>query len=171
MAKRIKPSARLAELGIELPAVATPVAAYIPATRDCAKPKGDYRIYTSGQLPMKDGELMGSGKVGEGENLVSPDWAYRCARQCALNAIAAAAEVAGGVDKLRYVVKVTGFVASHPDFTGQAGVINGASELLGEIFGEPGKNYPVGHARSAVGVAVLPLDAPVEVEIIFGAEA
>lgn len=171
MAKRVKPSVKLAELGLELPAVATPVAAYIPATRGQSKVIANYQIYTSGQLPMKDGELMGRGKVGEGENLVSPDWAYQCARQCALNAIAAAAEVAGGVDKLRYVVKVTGFVASNPGFTGQAAVINGASELLGEIFGEPGKGCPVGHARSAVGVAVLPLDAPVEVEIIFEARA
>ena len=144
-------SARLAELGIEIPDVVPPVAAYVPAKRH-----GDV-IYTAGQLPMASGALMGTGKVGD---QISAEDAYGYARQCAVNAIAAAAAVAGGVDALAGVVRVTGFVASSPGFTGQPGVINGASELLGEVFGEP-------HARSAVGVNVLPLDSPVEVEVIF----
>ena len=147
---------RLAELGIELPPVVPPVAAYIPATVH-----GDL-VYTSGQLPMIGGALPATGKVGDGSDLVPADEAKRLARQCALNAIAAAADVAGGVDKLARVVKVTGFVASVPEFTGQPGVINGASEVLGEIFGDAGR-----HARSAVGVPVLPLDSPVEVEVVF----
>ncbi|MGV9194547.1 RidA family protein [Microbacterium sp. MC2] len=147
---------RLAELGIELPGVVPPVAAYIPANVH-----GDL-VYTSGQLPMVDGTLPATGKVGEGEGLVAPADAKAYARQSALNALAAAAAAVGGVDKLVRVVKVTGFVASTPDFTGQPGVINGASELLGEIFGDAGR-----HARSAVGVPVLPLDSPVEVEVIF----
>ena len=149
-------SARLEELGIELPGVVPPVAAYIPATVH-----GDL-VYTSGQLPMVDGALPATGKVGEGDGLVPADEAKELARRCALNAIAAAADAAGGVDKLVRVVKVTGFVASVPAFTGQPGVINGASEVLGEIFGEAGR-----HARSAVGVPVLPLDSPVEVEVVF----
>ncbi|MFT4051287.1 MAG: RidA family protein [Microbacterium sp.] len=149
-------SARLAELGIELPAVVPPVAAYIPATVH-----GDL-VYTSGQLPMIAGALPATGKVGDGEGLVSAADAKEYARQSALNALAAAAAVAGGVDRLSGVVKVTGFVASVPQFTGQPGVINGASEVLGEIFGEAGR-----HARSAVGVPVLPLDSPVEVEVVF----
>lgn len=149
-------SARLAELGIQLPPVVPPVAAYIPATAH------DGLVYTSGQLPMIDGALPATGKVGDDEGLVAPDAAKQLARQCALNAIAAAADVAGGVDNLARVVKVTGFVASVPAFTGQPGVINGASEVLGEIFGDAGR-----HARSAVGVPVLPLDSPVEVEVIF----
>lgn len=149
-------SERLAELGITLPPVAAPVAAYIPATVH-----GDL-VYTSGQLPMVDGALPTTGKVGEGDGLVPADVAKDLARRCALNAIAAAADVAGGVDRLGRVVKVTGFVASVPAFTGQPGVINGASEVLGEIFGEAGR-----HARSAVGVPVLPLDSPVEVEVVF----
>lgn len=149
-------SARLAELGIELPPVVPPVAAYIPATVH-----GDL-VYTSGQLPMVDGALPATGKVGEGEGLVAAADAQQLARRCALNAIAAAADVAGGVDRLARVVKVTGFVASVPEFTGQPGVINGASEVLGEIFGDAGR-----HARSAVGVPVLPLDSPVEVEVVF----
>ncbi len=149
-------SARLAELGIELPPVVPPVAAYIPATVH-----GDL-VYTSGQLPMVDGALPATGKVGEGAGLVAAADAQQFARRCALNAIAAAADVAGGVDRLARVVKVTGFVASVPEFTGQPGVINGASEVLGEIFGDAGR-----HARSAVGVPVLPLDSPVEVEVVF----
>jgi enamine deaminase RidA (YjgF/YER057c/UK114 family) len=149
-------SARLAELGIELPAVVPPVASYIPATVH-----GDL-VYTSGQLPMVSGSLPATGKVGDGHGLVPAADAQSYARQCALNALAAAANVAGGVDNLARVVKLTGFVASVPDFTGQPGVINGASEVLGEIFGEAGR-----HARSAVGVAVLPLDSPVEVEVVF----
>ncbi|WP_322411613.1 RidA family protein [Microbacterium invictum] len=149
-------SARLAELGIELPSVVPPVAAYVPA-----KVHGDL-VYTAGQLPMVSGALPATGKVGEGEGLVPPDAAAGYARQCALNALAAAAAAAGGVDRLAGVLKVTGFVASVPAFTGQPGVINGASTVLGEIFGDAGR-----HARSAVGVPVLPLDAPVEVEVVF----
>lgn len=144
---------RLAELGIELPPVVPPVAAYIPATVH-----GDL-VYTSGQLPMIAGALPATGKVG---GAVDADEARSYARQCALNAIAAAADAVGGVDRLARVVKVVGFVASVPEFTGQPGVINGASEVLGEIFGEAGR-----HARSAVGVPVLPLDSPVEVEVVF----
>ncbi|MCO7204321.1 RidA family protein [Microbacterium sp. CnD16-F] len=149
-------SARLAELGIELGSVVPPLAAYIPA-----KVHGDL-VYTAGQLPMVDGALPATGKVGEGEGLVSADDAAALARQCALNAIAAAAAAVGGVDRLTGVLKVTGFVASVPEFTGQPVVINGASSVLGEIFGDAGR-----HARSAVGVPVLPLDSPVEVEVVF----
>ena len=149
-------TARLAELGIELPPVVPPVAAYVPA-----KVHGDL-VYTAGQLPMVAGALPATGKVGDGHGLVPAADATAYARQCALNAIAAAAAAAGGVDRLTGVVKVTGFVASVPEFSGQPGVVNGASEVLGEIFGEAGR-----HARSAVGVPVLPLDAPVEVEVVF----
>jgi enamine deaminase RidA (YjgF/YER057c/UK114 family) len=149
-------SQTLAGLGIDLPDVVPPVAAYIPA-----KAHGDL-IYTSGQLPMVAGALAATGKVGDGHGLVPASDAKSYARQCALNAIAAAAAVAGGVDRLTGVVKLTGFVASVPEFTGQPGVINGASEILGEIFGDAGR-----HARSAVGVPVLPLDSPVEVEVVF----
>lgn len=144
-------SARLAELGLTLPAVVPPVAAYLPATQTGAL------IYTSGQLPMVDGELPSVGKVGA---QVSAAQAKELARTCALNALAAV-DALVGIDSVVRVVKVVGFVASAPDFTGQPGVINGASELLGEVFGDAGR-----HARSAVGVAVLPLDAPVEVELI-----
>ena len=147
---------RLAELGIHLPSVVPPVAAYVPA-----KAHGDL-VYTAGQLPIVSGALPETGKVGEGAGLVSADDAKSYARQCALNAVAAAAAAVGGVDRLTGVLKVTGFVASAPEFAGQPGVINGASEVLGEIFGDGGR-----HARSAVGVAVLPLDAPVEVEVVF----
>lgn len=147
--------ARLAELGITLPEVAAPVAAYVPAVRS-----GNL-VFTSGQLPFVDGALPESGKVGVGDRLVSPDDAAGYARTCALNALAAIRSVTGSLDAVARVVKVVGFVASDPSFTGQPGVINGASHLLGEIFGDAGK-----HARSAVGVAVLPLDAPVEVEVI-----
>lgn len=145
-------SERLKELGIELPPVAAPVAAYVPAVKS-----GDH-IYTSGQLPFVDGSLPATGQVGAE---ITPEQGYDLARVAALNAVAAAAEVAGGVDNIEQVVKVNGFVASAADFGGQPGVINGASEILGEIFGEAGV-----HARAAVGVAELPLDAPVEVEII-----
>ena len=145
-------SQRLAELGIDLPPVVPPVAAYVPATVH-----GDL-VYTSGQLPMVAGALPETGKVGDGHGLVPASDAKAYARTCALNAIAAAAAAVGGVDRITGVVKVTGFVASVPEFTGQPGVVNGASEVLGEIFGEAGR-----HARSAVGVAALPLDAPVEV--------
>ncbi|GAA4419634.1 RidA family protein [Georgenia halophila] len=149
------PTERLAELGLSLPTVPTPVASYVPAVR-----VGDL-AYTSGQLPMVDGTLGVSGKVGTAEGQVSPDVAKEAARTCALNALAAAAEAAGGLDAVVRVVKVTGFVSSAPDFVGQPQVVNGASELLGQVFGDAGE-----HARSAVGVAVLPLDAPVELELV-----
>jgi enamine deaminase RidA (YjgF/YER057c/UK114 family) len=149
-------SERLADLGVDLPSVVPPVAAYVPA-----KAHGDL-VFTAGQLPMVSGALPATGKVGEGTGLVPAADAKGYARQCALNAVAAAAAAVGGVDRLTGVVKVVGFVASVPDFTGQPGVINGASEVLGEIFGDAGT-----HARSAVGVPVLPLDSPVEVEVVF----
>lgn len=142
-------SARLAELGIELPPVAAPVAAYVPAVHS------GKHVFTSGQLPMVNGELSVSGIVGE----ISAEAAIAGARIAALNALAAAASAAGGVDNIARIVKVTVFVASTPDFTGQPAVANGASEVLTEIFGIP-------HARSAVGVASLPLNTPVEVELI-----
>jgi len=141
----------LAELGLQIPEVPAPVAAYVPAVRS-----GSY-VYTSGQLPLADGRLLATGKVG-GE--VTPEAAYECARRSALNAIAAVASQVGDIDSVR-IVKVVVFVASTPDFTGQPTVANGASELLGAAFGDRGV-----HARSAVGVPVLPLDAPVEVELI-----
>lgn len=144
-------SERLAELGVDLPAVAAPVAAYVPAVRT-----GNL-VYTSGQLPFVDGKLPQTGKVGAA---VSADDAKALARQCALNALAAVHALVG-IDTVVRVVKVVGFVASAPGFHGQPGVVNGASELFGEVFGDAGA-----HARSAVGVAELPLDAPVEVEII-----
>jgi enamine deaminase RidA (YjgF/YER057c/UK114 family) len=146
------PEERLAELGLEVPEVAKPVAAYVPAVVS-----GDL-VFTSGQLPMRGGELMLTGKVG-GE--VSSEEATACAQQCALNAIAAVRSMVGDLSRVAQVVKVVAFVASTPDFTGQPQVANGASELLGKVFGEVGV-----HARSAVGVPVLPLDAPVEVEIV-----
>ena len=146
------PEERLAALGLDVPEVVPPVASYIPAVRS-----GNH-IYTSGQLPMRAGELMATGIVGAG---VTPDEAHACAQQCALNAIAAVKSLVGDLSQVTRVVKVVGFVASTPDFTGQPGVINGASELLGEVFGDAGV-----HARSAVGVAALPLGAPVEVEIL-----
>ena len=140
---------RLAALGLVLPEVVAPVAAYVPAVRT-----GNL-VFTSGQLPMVDGQLPAVGKVGA---LVSPEQAKDLARTCALNALAAI-DALVGLDAVVRVVKVVGFVASTPDFTGQPAVINGASELLGEVFGGQ-------HARSAVGVAALPLDAPVEVELV-----
>ena len=146
------PEERLAALGLTLPPVAAPVAAYVPAVRS-----GPY-VNTAGQLPLADGKLPRTGKVGA---QVSVDEAAGLARTCALNALAAVASVAGGLSAVTRIVKVTGFVASDPSFTGQPLVVNGASELLLEVFGEAGR-----HARSAVGVAVLPLDAPVEVELI-----
>lgn len=144
--------ARLAALGLTLPEVATPVASYVPAVRS-----GSY-VYTSGQLPFVDGALPRTGKVGAA---VTAEEAADLARICALNAIAAAKSVIGDLDQVARVVKVVGFVASAPDFTAQPAVMNGASNLLKEAFGEAGA-----HARSAVGVAVLPLDAPVEVEMV-----
>jgi enamine deaminase RidA (YjgF/YER057c/UK114 family) len=146
------PEARLAAIGLSLPKVTPPVAAYLPAVRT-----GVY-VYTAGQLPVVDGQLLATGKVGAD---VSAAEASALARTCALNALAAVASVTGGLGAIRRIVKVTGFVASAPTFTQQAQVVNGASELLIEVFGEAGR-----HARSAVGMAVLPLDAPVEVELI-----
>lgn len=145
------PTERLAELGHALPEVAAPLAAYVPAVRS-----GDH-VFTAGQLPLRSGELLHTGKVGAE---VTPEQAVECARQCALNALAAVNSLVP-VDEVRRIVKVVVFVASAPGFTGQPAVANGASELFGEVFGDAGV-----HARSAVGVAVLPLDAPVEVEIV-----
>lgn len=145
--------ARLTELGITLPAVATPVAAYVPAMIS-----GNL-VFTAGQLPFVDGTLLATGKVGAE---VSASKAAELARVCALNALAAAHSVLGSLDKVTRVVKVNGFVASAPDFIGQPQVLNGASEVLAEIFGDKGQ-----HARAAVGVAVLPLDSPVEVDLIL----
>ena len=146
------PEEVLAGLGLSVPEVAAPVAAYVPAVRT-----GDL-VLTAGQLPLRDGGLITTGKVGAG---VTEEEAYACAQQCALNAIAAVKSEIGDLARVRRVVKVVCFVASSPDFTGQPRVANGASELLGTVFGEAGV-----HARSAVGVSVLPLDAPVEVEIM-----
>ncbi|MFC7596395.1 RidA family protein [Terrabacter sp. GCM10028922] len=143
---------RLSELGLTVPEVVPPVAAYVPVVRE-----GDL-VFTSGQLPMVAGALAASGKVGAE---VDADTAKALAATCALNAIAAIKSEVGDLDRVSRVVKVVGFVASDPSFTGQPGVINGASELLAKAFGDKGT-----HARSAVGVAVLPLDAPVEVEVI-----
>lgn len=148
-------SAQLAQLGLQLPAVAAPVAAYVPAVKD-----GNV-VYTSGQLPFVDGALAITGKVGAE---VSPEDAKELAQTAVLNALAAAAEVAGGLDNITRIVRVVGFVASAPGFGGQPAVINGASELLGKVFGTAGA-----HARSAVGVAELPLDSPVEIELIVRA--
>jgi enamine deaminase RidA (YjgF/YER057c/UK114 family) len=145
------PEERLAELGLSVPEVAKPVASYIPAVRS-----GNH-VFTSGQLPMREGQLLTTGKVG-GE--VTPDEAIECARQCALNALAAVRAELGDLAQVKRIVKVVVFVASTPDFTGQPGVANGASELFGDVFGDVGR-----HARSAVGVPVLPLDSPVEVEL------
>jgi len=146
------PEERLAELGLTVPEVAKPVAAYVPALRS-----GNY-VFTSGQLPMRSGEMIATGKVGAG---VTEEEAYACAQQCALNAIAAINAELGDLSLVKQVVKVVVFVASSPEFTGQPKVANGASELFGNVFGEAGV-----HARSAVGVAALPLDAPVEVEVM-----
>ena len=146
------PEERLAELGLSIPDVPAPVAAYVPAVRT-----GNH-VFTSGQLPMRDGQLLQTGKVG-GE--VTQEEAVECARQCGLNALAAVRAQIGSLDAIKRVVKVVAFVASTPDFTGQPLVANGVSELLGDLFGDAGR-----HARSVVGVPVLPLDAPVEVELM-----
>ncbi|MQA83066.1 MAG: RidA family protein [Streptosporangiales bacterium] len=146
------PEARLNEMGLSLPAVPTPAAAYVPTVRT-----GPY-VYVSGQVPVVEGKLPATGKVGAE---VDPEQAKDLARTCALNALAAIKAEMGDLAAVKRVVKVLGFVASAPDFTGQPGVINGASELLIDVFGDAGK-----HARSAVGMAALPLDAPVEVEMI-----
>lgn len=146
------PEARLQNLGLEIPAVAAPVAAYVPAVHSGG------HIYTSGQLPVQNGQPIHTGKVGAEVTL---EQAQAAARQCTLNALAAIRAITGDLSAITRIVKVTGFVASAPGFTAQAQVINGASELLGEVFGDVGV-----HARSAVGVAVLPLDVPVELEMI-----
>lgn len=152
---------RLAELGITLPQVAAPVAAYVPAVVSGS------HVYTSGQLPFINGKLEATGKVSTGdeghsdEPTVSPEDAKAYAAVCAVNALAAVKSAIGDLDRITRIVKVVGFVSSDPSFTGQPSVINGASELLGRVFGDAGQ-----HARSAVGVAVLPLDSPVEVELI-----
>jgi enamine deaminase RidA (YjgF/YER057c/UK114 family) len=146
------PEHRLADLGLTIPEVAKPVAAYVPAVRT-----GNH-VYTAGQLPLRDGQLLHTGKVGGG---ISDEEGFACAQQCALNALAAVKAEVGDLSAVTRVVKVTVFVASTPHFTGQPQVANGASELIGEVFADAGQ-----HARSAVGVPVLPLDAPVEVELL-----
>jgi enamine deaminase RidA (YjgF/YER057c/UK114 family) len=146
-----RPLARLDELGLTLPPVVLPLAAYVPAVRTGSL------VFTSGQLPMVDGSLLATGKVGA---QVTPERAAELARICILNALAAV-DALVGLDNVVRIVKVVGYVASTPDFTGQPGVVNGASTLLGDVFGDAGA-----HARSAVGVAALPLDAPVEIELI-----
>jgi enamine deaminase RidA (YjgF/YER057c/UK114 family) len=149
------PFEELARLGIELPELAAPVASYVPAVRT-----GDH-VYVSGQLPWRSGELLATGKVGDA---VTPETAAECAKQCALNGLAAI-NSAVPLEQVRRIVKLVVFVASTPDFTGQPTVANGASEFLGEVFGDAGV-----HARSAVGVAALPLDTPVEVELVVEVE-
>lgn len=143
---------RMAELGLVLPRVAAPVAAYVPAV------VSGRLVFTSGQLPFVDGVLPATGKVGAE---VTVETAAELAARCALNALAAVEAAIGSLDRVTRIVKVTGFVASDPSFTAQPAVVNGASELLGSVFGELGS-----HARSAVGLAVLPLDAPVELELV-----
>jgi enamine deaminase RidA (YjgF/YER057c/UK114 family) len=143
---------KIIDLGFSLPETAKPLAAYIPAVQT-----GNL-VFTSGQLPMIEGSLAETGKVG---GTVSPERAKELATVCALNALAAVKTVIGDLDKIKRIVKVVGFVSSTPDFSGQPGVVNGASEFLGSVFGDKGI-----HARSAVGVAALPLDAPVEIELI-----
>ena len=146
------PEERLAELGLTLPEVVPPLAAYQPTARS-----GNL-VFTAGQLPARDGQMIATGKLGAG---VSEEQGYECARQCALNALAAVAAEVGGLSAVKRVVKAVVFVASTPDFTAQPKIANGASELLGAVFGDAGR-----HARSAVGVASLPLDVPVEVELV-----
>lgn len=150
------PSVVLAADGLSLPEVPAAAGAYVPAVRSGSL------VFTAGQLPLRDGELVAQGVVGSS---VSPERARECAAQSALNALAAAADVLGSLDRVTRVVKVVGFVASAPGFAGQAGIVDGASELLGRVFGERGR-----HARSAVGVAALPLGAPVEVELVLEVE-
>lgn len=148
----MSPEEKLAELGLAVPEVVPPVAAYQPTARS-----GNL-VFTAGQLPARDGEMIATGKLGDE---VSDEVGYACARQCALNALAAVKAEVGSLDAITRIVKVVVFVASTPGFTAQPQVANGASELLGEVFGDAGR-----HARSAVGVTVLPLDVPVEVEIV-----
>ena len=152
MSDVMTPEQRLAEQGLTVPDVVRPVAAYVPAVRTGSL------VYTAGQVPKRGDSYLYTGKVGAE---VSVDQAVECARQCALNALAALKGELGELSRVQRIVKVVVFVASTPDFTGQPAVANGASELLGDAFGEAGR-----HARSAVGVAVLPLDVPVEVELI-----
>ncbi len=147
--------ARLAELGLELPEIAAPAGAYVPAVVNGSL------VFTSGQLPLVSGELERTGAVGDGEGMISPAHAKADAARAALNALAAIKGVIVNLDRVTHIVKVTGFVASDPSFSGQPGVLNGASELLGDVFGERGR-----HARSAIGVAALPLHAPVEIELV-----
>jgi len=151
-APAVDPLGRLADLGLTLPDVVPPLAAYVPAVRT-----GDL-VFTAGQVPLRDGSLIATGKVGAE---VSPEEARACAEQCALNALAAVVSVTGDLAAIEQIVKVVVYVASAPDFTGQPAVANGASELLGAVFGDAGV-----HARSAVGATSLPLDAPVEVELV-----
>lgn len=146
---------RLADLGIALPDVVPPVASYVPAVISGSQ------VYTSGQLPFIDGKLSASGKVGAADGDVDAETARSLAATCAVNALAAIKSQIGDLDRITRIIKVVGFVASDPSFTGQPGVINVASDLLGAVLGDAGA-----HARSAVGVAVLPLDSPVEVEVI-----
>jgi enamine deaminase RidA (YjgF/YER057c/UK114 family) len=146
------PEERIVELGLTLPEVVPPLAAYVPAARS-----GNL-VFTAGQLPARDGAMLATGKLGDA---VSAEQGYECARQCAINALAAIKAEIGELSAIKRVVKAVVFVASTPDFTGQPQVANGASEFLGEVFGDAGR-----HARSAVGVAVLPLDVPVEVELV-----
>ncbi len=146
------PEERLGELGLTLPDIVAPLAAYVPAARSGSL------VFTAGQLPARDGAMLATGKLGAG---VSEEQGYECARQCALNALAAIKSEIGDLARVKRVVKAVVFVASTTDFTGQPKVANGASELLGEVFGDAGR-----HARSAVGVASLPLDVPVEVELV-----
>ena len=148
------PSERLIQLGLELPEVVVPLGVYVPAL--CH----NGIVYTSGQLPLVSGDLLATGLVGHREEDVTPERANECARVAALNAIAAAAEAAGGIDNIVRILRVTGFVASAPGFTAQPAVINGASAIIGQVFGDAGR-----HARSAVGVAALPLGTPVEIEL------
>jgi enamine deaminase RidA (YjgF/YER057c/UK114 family) len=146
------PEQRLADLGLSVPEVVAPLAAYAPTARTGSL------VFTAGQLPARDGVMLATGKLGAE---VSEEEGYACARQCALNALAAIKAEIGELSAIKRVVKAVVFVASTPEFTAQPKVANGASELLGEVFGDAGK-----HARSAVGVSVLPLDVPVEVELI-----
>lgn len=149
--------ARLRELGITLPTVPAPVAAYLPSVAYGGL------VFTAGQLPTTNGVLPATGKVGTAPGCIDPADAAGYARICALNALAAVRAELGDLDRVERVVKVSGFIASDPGFTGHAGVMNGASELIGTVFGDLGR-----HARTSVGVTVLPLDAPVEVELIVG---
>jgi len=146
---------KLADLGFELPAVPAPVAAYVPATR------AGRMVFTSGQLPTVDGQLLAVGHVGEHEGDVDIETAKKCAERSGLNALAAVKSVVGDLDRIEQIVKVTGFIACRPEFTNHSYIVNGASELFGAVFGAAGE-----HARSSVGMAALPLGAPVEIEII-----